>query len=127
MATQNGFIQWAMYYTKALDYLNILNAEECPSHTKIKKFIDVAKCDFESPKRGRKSKRQPKRKTHNRPGNRQPHNRAFCRRSKGRSDVRQSCLPNIISCKDRSPTPPPWTWQHLQTGISPGISVSHCL
>ena len=44
--------------------LDIINSEECPSHTKIKKFIDAVKCHFENPTRGRKSRRQPRRKAH---------------------------------------------------------------
>ena len=38
MATQSDFIQWRKYHTNALNYLDNLNLEEYPFHTKVKKL-----------------------------------------------------------------------------------------
>ena len=49
IATHNDFIQWTKYCIKALNYLDTLNSDEWPFHTKVKKFIDSAKHHFASP------------------------------------------------------------------------------
>ena len=104
MATQNDFIQWTKYHTNALSYLDALNLEECPFHTKVKMFIEADKCHFTSPTKGRKFRKKHKKKVHARPGSRQSCDRAHNYSSKWESisNSRQSCLPKATSCKDRN-------------------------
>ena len=115
MATQNDFIQWENYYTPALKYLDIINAEEYPFHTKISKFIDVAKSHFESSSRGKKNQKDSQGEKHimrQAADSFVTEHTAVSKRADQMSDNQAHLRPPAVRTKVLPPLL--WMWQYLQ-------------
>ena len=99
---------WITFHANALTLLDTLYGETCNPETKITRFITAVKRRFaRSPTRGKKSKKQASKVIHI-PGE------SFSRQQHSATN-RSSRQPAPTSCRDRSPTPHPFSRDKADT------------
>ena len=99
---------WILFHANALTLLDTLHGETCSPQAKINKFITAAKHRFaRSPTRGKKSKKQASKVIHI-PG-------VSSYKQKDTVTNRQSRQLAATSCRDRSPTPHPYSRSKAET------------